>query len=394
MSYNILSLDGGGSWAILQAMALKEIYKGKSTKEILGEFDMVAANSGGSLMLACMIEFDTMDQVIEMFLLEENRRDVFSELGFFEKSIFEEIAVLLKSGPQYKAERKLEGIEKALPKYGKQLFTGLSEKLGLTTKFLVVAYDYDLQRAVYFSSDPKHFNGNIYENTLAQTVHASSNAPIKYFDEPAVFKYKGDLHRYWDGAMGGNNNPALVAVVEAMGVYQQKAEDIRVLSLGTGNVILPIEGFTKFTSDFDFLIAEKEEQSLKKDIVKMSNCILSEPMDAATYMSHIVLGGGLMSDNLSNIVRLNPLIQPFLHANKWVLPSDFDEDKFKVLIDLEMDAVKQDEVKLIVELGEKWIANKIINQAIRCDSENLQPVLGHSTFASAANYWKQISIKP
>jgi patatin-like phospholipase/acyl hydrolase len=79
MSFKILSLDGGGSWAILQAMALQEIYKGKTCRQILSQFDLVAANSGGSLMLACMIEFDTMAQVIEMFLLEKNRKDVFSK---------------------------------------------------------------------------------------------------------------------------------------------------------------------------------------------------------------------------------------------------------------------------------------------------------------------------
>lgn len=276
-----------------------------------------------------------------------------------------------------------------MPIYGNETFTGLSDKLGLKTKFLITAYDYDLQRAVYFSSDPAHYDGNIYENTLAQTIHASSNAPIKYFDEPAEFNYKGGIHRYWDGAMGGNNNPALVAVVEAMGVYRQKAVEIRVLSIGTGNTILPIKGFTNYGYEKDFLIAARKNHSLKNDILKMAKCILSEPMDAATYMTHIVLGGS--GRNLqSQIVRLNPLIQPVLIDNKWCIPKGFNENLFLLLMDIDMDAVEQDEITVIDYLGRKWMEGIAINQAIRCDSTTLKPVLGYSSFKEAAEYWFSI----
>ncbi len=76
MGVKVLSLDGGGSWAILQAMALKEIYKdtnvGTKCRAILNQFDIIAANSGGSLMLAAMIENadDDIDRIIELFKRE------------------------------------------------------------------------------------------------------------------------------------------------------------------------------------------------------------------------------------------------------------------------------------------------------------------------------------
>ncbi len=43
MSYKILSLDGGGTWALLQAMALEDLYQGCSGHEILSNFDLAVA---------------------------------------------------------------------------------------------------------------------------------------------------------------------------------------------------------------------------------------------------------------------------------------------------------------------------------------------------------------
>ena len=54
MSYKILSLDGGGSWALVQARVLIDIYGDISGHELLRQFDMAIANSGGSLVLACL----------------------------------------------------------------------------------------------------------------------------------------------------------------------------------------------------------------------------------------------------------------------------------------------------------------------------------------------------
>ena len=52
MTFRILSLDGGGPWALLQAMALARLYPGLDGHAILGRFDLAIANSGGSITLA------------------------------------------------------------------------------------------------------------------------------------------------------------------------------------------------------------------------------------------------------------------------------------------------------------------------------------------------------
>jgi uncharacterized protein len=54
MSYRILSLDGGGTWALIQVKALIALYPGGAATPgltVLNDFDLVAANSGGSIVL-------------------------------------------------------------------------------------------------------------------------------------------------------------------------------------------------------------------------------------------------------------------------------------------------------------------------------------------------------
>ena len=50
--FRILSLDGGGSWALIEVKALIALYgAGATGHEVLSHFDLAAANSGGSIVL-------------------------------------------------------------------------------------------------------------------------------------------------------------------------------------------------------------------------------------------------------------------------------------------------------------------------------------------------------
>lgn len=64
MPYRILSLDGGGSWVLIQACVLKDIYENIRGHELLENFDMAIANSGGSLVIACLCNNMTLDETI------------------------------------------------------------------------------------------------------------------------------------------------------------------------------------------------------------------------------------------------------------------------------------------------------------------------------------------
>lgn len=49
-------------------------------------------------------------------------------------------------------------------------------------------------------------------------MHFSSNAPIRYFDAPATagLSHASAETPFWDGAMGGHNNPAMIALLEVL----------------------------------------------------------------------------------------------------------------------------------------------------------------------------------
>ena len=79
MAYRILSLDGGGSWALIQVRALIDLYGGGTTgHQVLQDFDMVAANSGGSVVLGGLVENVSLDTLKGYFEDDRLRRSIFS----------------------------------------------------------------------------------------------------------------------------------------------------------------------------------------------------------------------------------------------------------------------------------------------------------------------------
>src|SRR5262245_48319610 len=108
--YRILSLDGGGTWALIQAMALAELY-GPETKghDILKNFDLVAATSGGSLTLAGLVADMTPGRLIHYFLDRQQRQRVFVKpsilrprgAGFWRVAVHKLVRTAFGLGPKY-----------------------------------------------------------------------------------------------------------------------------------------------------------------------------------------------------------------------------------------------------------------------------------------------------
>lgn len=70
MSVKVFSLDGGGSWAMIQAFALQDIYPDSSGHQILAEFDVAVANSGGSLVLAGLLLNWTPENILDFLMIQ------------------------------------------------------------------------------------------------------------------------------------------------------------------------------------------------------------------------------------------------------------------------------------------------------------------------------------
>src|SRR5215468_9384159 len=66
--YRILCLDGGGRWSLISVMALQSVFGARAKgHDILQGFDLVAANSGGSIVLGGLVENKSLAELIDLF---------------------------------------------------------------------------------------------------------------------------------------------------------------------------------------------------------------------------------------------------------------------------------------------------------------------------------------
>ena len=86
MTYRILTLDGGGCWSLLQAMALERVFGGNTKgRDILSQFDIVSANSGGSIVLGALIANLTPLQIRDLFQKKSERESIFVWRPFWKR---------------------------------------------------------------------------------------------------------------------------------------------------------------------------------------------------------------------------------------------------------------------------------------------------------------------
>jgi hypothetical protein len=330
--YRILSLDGGGAWALIQVKALIALF-GRDTRghDVLASFDLAAANSGGSLTLAGLLENNQLAEILDMFKDEAKRRAIFSPT----RSPLRAIYKLLGLGPKYSTVAKLAAIHSLLPMAGSHVLPRVAQMVpgasGQPVHLLIIGFDYDTRRATFFRSaevkdQPVWGSGAPATCTLAEAVHASTNAPINYFDEPAAIPSAVD--RFWDGGVSGCNNPAVAATVEAI-TQDIPVAQIRLLSLGTGTVHLPFADRPQppFTAD-------RQKTSFVTDLQKLATSILDDPPDIASYIAYaITRDRASAADYRDCVVRMNPLIVPRRIGDGWGTYADMTKEAFSYLPD-------------------------------------------------------------
>lgn len=426
-------MDGGGSWALIQARVLKDIYGDINGHELLRQFDLAIANSGGSLVLACLCNDMKLSQIINVFENEDLRKQVFSELRFFEKLNRQNFLALIRKltgiGPKYDTERKLQGLTKVLTDQDHLYREGKVSKpvvqmpmnelpalIGKNSLQLVIAgFDYFRQRVSFFRSnmvsETDKFTSRYYAMPLAHAIHASSNAPLNYFDAPATVlplirkgkpafdnnpTYKTTTW-YWDGAVSGFNNPVLAGVVEAI-TNGADVKDCSILSLGTGtgSRVIMADKIKSTDPDDQALVNANKNNPLanletsflfKSDINKMATSILADPPDSATFIAYSIIDPSL--SNNANLIRINPCYAPVLdkQTKKYVVHESYKDkpNDIDALIDLDMDAVENKQVQLISGLCDKFINANLPNQLIRGDESG--SYLGDVTYAAAKQRW-------
>lgn len=396
MAYRILSLDGGGAWSLIQVKALIALYDQTTLgRAVLGDFDLVAANSGGSLVLGGLVENLKLGDLLGYFEDEKLRKSIFSPTTSVGDWTLQKFTGL---GPKYSAENKLPALQRLLPNRGNVALPSAASGVrragsSLDVHLLITSFDYDRNRATFFrsaqaGSGAAWGTGDTSSVTLAEAIHASTNAPVNYFDGPAVFPDRPE--RYWDGGITGCNNPILAAVTEAI-VLGQKRTDIVALSIGTASVALPWPDPGQASSP---LVQSPTDQSLVADLRKLATSILDDPPDIATFIAHVMTGGndGVPPPADSRIVRMNPLISPGGVPGNWVVPLGMTVAQFSYLAKLDMDAVEQSQVDAIAAYADQWLQSKVSNQPIRMNGDTLKLELGSHWFQDAVAAWNKIKV--
>jgi len=389
MGYRILSLDGGGSWALIEVRALIELYSPTTTgHQVLADFDLVAGNSGGSQVLAGLLEDLPLKDLLAYYQDEAMRRSLFSPTpNWLYRWLNRHIGI----GPAYSTHRKLEVLQEHLPKTGSKTLAEAAKGLGrgaADIHILIIGFDYDANRSAFFRSGstvgPGWGHGHAADATLAEAIHASTNAPVNYFDGPAILPSGG---RFWDGGITGCNNPSLAAVTEAIG-RGQTPTDIIVLSLGTGTVSLPTRS-PKDPTDSPF-IRPPGKTGLLNDIHRLATSIMDDPPDVATFLAHVMTGGdtNIAGSPASRVVRMNPKISPVGAPGAWGPPGKMTDQQFKDISTLAVDALEQKDVDKIAAYTELWLKGEVPNQPIREDTTTMKLELGSATFKEAASLWQ------
>jgi uncharacterized protein len=394
MPFRVLSLDGGGAWALIQVRTLMALYGTDATgHQVLRNFDLAAANSGGSLVLAGLVENLSLNEILQYFMDEHKRRSIFSPTTSIGDAVLHSV---LGVGPKYSARAKLPAIERLLPATGdKPLAGGMNGVIGpngLPVHLLIVAFDYDRNRAVFLRSasagKPGWGEGQPASVSLAGAVHASTNAPINYFDAPA--ELPGAADRFWDGGITGCNNPAVAAIVEAV-VLGRQPSYLHVLSIGTASVSLPLAPVGAPPSPLE---GQRGNPSLVTDLSKLATAILDDPPDAATFIAHTLIGGntGVQPPVVSRVVRMSPLISPLPGGDgTWTPPAGWSVAQFQYLCNIDTDAVMQTDVAYIDDYCTFWLTDRAPNQPIRSNGTTFNPQnpeIGYAKFSDATVAWR------
>ena len=175
----ILSLDGGGTWALIQARALQKLF-GESAKgwDVLAGFDLVVANSGGSIVAGGLVANLELSKVIELLENEVIRRTIFDEKPF--QWFRRHFPLPL---PRYRTSSKRRGLADALgAPIQQRMADWKTTVLGAKdlADVVIVAFNYDSERATFFRTNGGSLaaSGNpstaASEATFLDAIHASS----------------------------------------------------------------------------------------------------------------------------------------------------------------------------------------------------------------------------
>lgn len=366
----VLSLAGGGTWALVEARALMDLYPDLTGHQILNQFDIAIANSGGALVLAGLAADLSPKQIYTYFSEQQYLQQL-----YIETEGLNELGSHLGIAPRWSSAGKLLAIRKVLGGVSDYALTHVK------TKIAFCAYDLDRSLETIFRSysTPLALESCVFVPTLADAAHASSAAPVLYFDKPAIVINQNnphDVRRFWDGALGSYNLPLRAGLAEAHALGFTK---VNILSLACGTIWRPMGGSSS-------LYTPTRSTGLLGTIVCLAKACLTAGSITALHTTCVCPGVAM--------VHLSPDIRPDGEPGTWKIPAGLvgalGADAWDRLINLDFDVHRSADVDLLCRMTQAWIAGGISNEPIVRDPLTGKALQGAVDFASSVAQWRSL----
>ena len=210
-TFHILALDGGGTRGIYTAQLLAKIEQAFGTR-IKTCFDLIAGTSTGAIIAGAAVSDIPMTDIVGLFDTETPH--------IFRKRWYR---IPLFSS-KYPSEKLAQIIAKHIPA------TPLGEIATplMITSSEIAKSEVHIFRSNYDGSPDAESASTSEDVCLRDAILASCAAPI-FFDPKSV-----DNLLLADGCLWANN-PSTIAATEALSVFRKEAQEIRMLSIGTGH---------------------------------------------------------------------------------------------------------------------------------------------------------------
>ena len=211
-TFHILALDGGGTRGIYTAQFLAKIEQALGTS-ISTCFDLIAGTSTGAIIAGAAVSDIPMTEIVELFE---------TETPYIFRRRWYRIPLFLSKYPNQKLAQI---IAKHLPA------TPLGE---IGTPLIITSSEIAKSEVHIFRSNYRSRDSEITltdkDVSLRDAILASCAAPT-FFAPKSV-----DNFLLADGGLWANN-PSTVAFTEALSVFGKEAQEIRMLSVGTGHSV-------------------------------------------------------------------------------------------------------------------------------------------------------------
>lgn len=216
----ILSIDGGGIRGLIPALVLAELER-QTGRAVADCFDLIAGTStGGILALGLAVPGEggrphySAQDLAGLYLKEGGR--------IFDESLWRRLTNPMGLRA---AKYPSDGLEGVLAEY-----FGEARLKDALVEVLVTAYDLEKRDAFFYRRRRARADAR-YDVPMRVAARGTSAAPT-YF-EPLLVSWPGDRDVLVDGGVFANN-PAMCAYAEARQGLGGSAEDILLVSLGTG----------------------------------------------------------------------------------------------------------------------------------------------------------------